>query len=296
MAVALELVHEKTENDNGVESTIKIFKKNNMVVGKGEYIKDTKTCNCDVSIFLSDIMDYAQFIDIHSATVIYINDFVCFECKGYGKKLLFEVLEFIRSEKGPDTMVTLLAASKERVVDEKKIAGDDNSLISYYSRLGFIRIRKVPGAMYGNIEAIMRNCSPDKFKAVRERSRSPEAKAAAAATAAAATAAAPMPTRPAPEAVFSDGSVAPLDSDFDSSSDGSVSVNHNPVSKVQADTRHVSSTSVDRRVGGKINHTNKKYTIKTRKNKNKKSKKRWSLKYKKSINCKRHRKFSQHRS
>lgn len=47
--------------------------------------------------------------------------------------------------------------------------------------------------------------------------------------------------------------------------------------------------------GGGINQTNKKYTIKTRKNKNKKSKtkKGWSLKYKKSINCKRPRGFSQ---
>lgn len=43
--------------------------------------------------------------------------------------------------------------------------------------------------------------------------------------------------------------------------------------------------------GGKKNHTNRKYTMKTRKNK--KSKKRWSLKYKKSINCKRPRGFSQ---
>ena len=49
--------------------------------------------------------------------------------------------------------------------------------------------------------------------------------------------------------------------------------------------------------GGGINQTNKKYTIKTRKiknkNKNKKSKKRWSLKYKRSIDCKRPRGFSQ---
>jgi hypothetical protein len=47
--------------------------------------------------------------------------------------------------------------------------------------------------------------------------------------------------------------------------------------------------------GGKKNHTNRKYIMKTRKNKskNKKSKKRWSLKYKKSINCKRPRGFSQ---
>jgi hypothetical protein len=43
--------------------------------------------------------------------------------------------------------------------------------------------------------------------------------------------------------------------------------------------------------GGKKNHTNKKYTMKMRKNK--KSKKRWSLKYKKSINCNRPRGFSQ---
>jgi hypothetical protein len=43
--------------------------------------------------------------------------------------------------------------------------------------------------------------------------------------------------------------------------------------------------------GGKKNYTNRKYTMKTRKNK--KSKKRWSLKYKKSINCKRPRGFSQ---
>lgn len=50
--------------------------------------------------------------------------------------------------------------------------------------------------------------------------------------------------------------------------------------------------------GGKKNHTNRKYIMKTRKNKskNKKSKKRvgWSLKYKRSINCKRPRGFSQH--
>ena len=49
--------------------------------------------------------------------------------------------------------------------------------------------------------------------------------------------------------------------------------------------------------GGGINQTNKKYTIKTRKiknkTKNKKSKKRWSLKYKRSIDCKRPRGFSQ---
>ena len=43
--------------------------------------------------------------------------------------------------------------------------------------------------------------------------------------------------------------------------------------------------------GGKKNHTNRKYTMKSRKNK--KSKKKWSLKYKKSINCKRPRGFSQ---
>jgi hypothetical protein len=43
--------------------------------------------------------------------------------------------------------------------------------------------------------------------------------------------------------------------------------------------------------GGKKNYINRKYTMKTRKNK--KSKNRWSLKYKKSINCKRPRGFSQ---
>ncbi len=43
--------------------------------------------------------------------------------------------------------------------------------------------------------------------------------------------------------------------------------------------------------GGKKNHTNRKYTMKT--TKNKKSRKRWSLKYKKSINCKRPHGFSQ---
>ena len=54
----------------------------------------------------------------------------------------------------------------------------------------------------------------------------------------------------------------------------------------------VPSTSVEpNRFGGKKNHTNRKYTMKSRKNK--KSKKRWSLKYKKSINCKRPRGFSQ---
>lgn len=44
--------------------------------------------------------------------------------------------------------------------------------------------------------------------------------------------------------------------------------------------------------GGKKNHTNRKYTMKT-KSKNKKSKNKWSLKYKRSINCKRPRGFSQ---
>lgn len=54
----------------------------------------------------------------------------------------------------------------------------------------------------------------------------------------------------------------------------------------------VPSTSVEpKRFGGKKNHTNRKYTMKTRKNK--KSKKKWSLKYKRSINCKRPRGFSQ---
>ena len=51
--------------------------------------------------------------------------------------------------------------------------------------------------------------------------------------------------------------------------------------------------------GGKKNQTNKKYTMKTRKiknknkNKNLKTKKVWSLKYKRSIDCKRPRGFSQ---
>jgi hypothetical protein len=45
--------------------------------------------------------------------------------------------------------------------------------------------------------------------------------------------------------------------------------------------------------GGKKNHINKKYRKYTLKIKNKKSRKRWSLKYKKSINCKRPRGFSQ---
>ena len=51
--------------------------------------------------------------------------------------------------------------------------------------------------------------------------------------------------------------------------------------------------------GGGINHVNKKYTMKTRKiknknkNKNLKTKKGWSLKYKRSIDCKRPRGFSQ---
>jgi hypothetical protein len=45
--------------------------------------------------------------------------------------------------------------------------------------------------------------------------------------------------------------------------------------------------------GGKKNHINKKYRKYTLKTKNKKSRKRWSLKYKKSINCKQPRGFSQ---
>lgn len=51
--------------------------------------------------------------------------------------------------------------------------------------------------------------------------------------------------------------------------------------------------------GGGINHVNRKYTMKTRKiknknkNKNLKTKKGWSLKYKRSIDCKRPRGFSQ---
>lgn len=58
---------------------------------------------------------------------------------------------------------------------------------------------------------------------------------------------------------------------------------------------HDSDSDSDSGGGKKKSYTNIKYTMKTRKNtnKNKKLKKHWSLKYKKSINCKRPRGFSQ---
>ena len=277
------LALEKTENDNGVQSTIKIFRKGKMVVGEGEYIKDGKMCNCEVSILLGDLGYSAYITRDFDDEVIYITDFMCSESKkGYGKTLLFEVLEYIRREKGPNTIVTLVAVSKERIVDGENILQDTKRLMAYYTRLGFTRIPEVSGAMYGNIEAIMKMCSPDKFKSLRARSRSPEPEETKEEQTAA-------PTRPAATAAdFSDGSIAPLGSEFDSTSVGS------SVGSVYAHSNSVSSTSVERPPkGGKKNHTNRKYRIKTIKNKNKKSKKRWSFKYKKSINCKRPRGFSQ---
>jgi hypothetical protein len=65
----------------------------------------------------------------------------------------------------------------------------------------------------------------------------------------------------------------------------------NPTKYTDPPRRLLVPTFPDSDGGGKKNYTNRKYTMKTRKNK--KSKKRWSLKYKKSINCKRPRGFSQ---
>jgi hypothetical protein len=111
--------------------------------------------------------------------------------------------------------------------------------------------------MEGEINKIMKACWPEKYTE-------------------------PIHT-PAPTAVFSSVSTSYCPSPSPSQSQSSYSGSSIPGS---------GSTSVEpRRSGGKKNHTNKKYTMKTRKNK--KSKKRWSLKYKKSINCKRPRGFSQ---
>jgi len=113
--------------------------------------------------------------------------------------------------------------------------------------------------MEGEINKIMKACWPEKYTE-------------------------PIHT-PAPPAVFSSSTPSYYPSPSQSQSQSSYSGSYKPGS--------VHSTSVEPpdRSGGKKNNTNRKYTMKTRKNK--KSKKRWSLKYKKSINCKRPRGFSQ---
>lgn len=246
----------------------------------GNYIEgDIK---CSIRIRLYDFENYGKVL-IHEDNVVYIDDFECRnqlkgqkgQGQGRGKKLLFTVLNYIRDIKGPTTCVTLLASSKIWA------NGSDEALMRYYSQLGFQEIDMVPGLMYANIETVMRSCSPAEFQ--------PAAVAAAAVATTAAAAAAPSTrVQPAGEAQFSSSEEPDYYPYSVSSSQSSQSSRSSDDS-----SRGVRDTSVppSKRLGGKKNHTNRKYTMKTRKNK--KSKKGWSLKYKKSINCKRPRGFSQ---
>jgi hypothetical protein len=241
---------------------------------------------CSIRILLYDFENYGQqFIFDPFDNVVYIDDFECKDPsngkgRGRGRKLLFTVLNYIRSIKGKKTYVTLTASSKSWVP-----GGNDADLIKYYNRLGFRELEPmIEGLMYANIETVMQRCSPEEFQSLPEPSPKP-------ATAATAAAAAAVPL--AREAYFSSVSSEP-NLFFPSSASSSRS-------SESSQPRSIRSTSVERPLkrsdfdeeegGGKKNHTNRKYTMKTRKNK--KSKKRWSLKYKKSINCKRPRGFSQ---
>jgi hypothetical protein len=246
---------------------------------------------CSIKILLYDFENYGQLF-IPDDNVVYIDDFECkppLKGRGRGRKLLFTVLNYIRSIKGKKTYVTLTAASKAWVP-----GGNDADLIKYYNRLGFRELEPmIGGLMYANIETVMQRCSPEEFKLLPE--PSPEA----AATAAVAATAPLARVQPAEEAYFSSVSSAPYfispsaaaSASSSQSSESSQSLSIRPTSvSVEPPLKRFDSNEEG---GGKKNHTNKKYTMKTRKNKNKKSKKRWSLKYKKSINCKRPRGFSQ---
>ena len=243
----------------------------------GKYKDD----ECSIKILLYDFENYGQFIFYPFDNVVYIHDFECRDQsnrkgtgRGRGRKLLFTVLNRIREIKGKNTSVTLTASSKNWAS-----GGNDAELIKYYNRLGFREIdQTLPGLMSANIETVMRNCSPEEFQPLPEPSPNP---------ATAAAAAAPLEreiVQPAAEAYFSSSEESNFFPYSPSQSESQSSESFQPGS--------VPSTSVEpNRFGGKKNHTNRKYTMKTRKNK--KSKKRWSLKYKKSINCKRPRGFSQ---
>ena len=248
-----------------------------MLVG----IYNDDVVECSIRILLYDFMKYGQFIHEDFDNVVYIDDFECkdqLKGRGRGRKLLFTVLNHIRTTRGKKTYVTLTVSSKSWVPD-----GNDEALMRYYNQLGFQELEKmIQGLMYANIETVMKKCSPREFQPLPE----PSPEAAAAAVAAAAPLARVQPR----EVHFSSSEEYPI---------SSVSSSHSLQSSRSSDSRasRVRDTSVppsnrsDVEGGGKKNHTNKKYTMKTRKNK--KSKKRWSLKYKKSINCKRPRGFSQ---
>jgi len=263
-----EVVFRSSENTKDVTSQTSITVDGQHLVGIYEENSNDDSGSCYISIRLNDVQRYGELFIFDSYDhIVYINDFVCkgVIVKGKGKKLLFDVLSYIRSIKGKKTYVTLLAASKERVVNGVLKRSNDEKLMTYYKRLGFQKIDEIDGLMYGNIETIMMACSPENFKSLPD----PDPPMRLAAAAAAAASAAPVDRKEPDPAYFSDSTVAPLDSEFEYDSD----------------------TSHD---GGK----NRKYKTKTRKyrtktRKNKKSKKRWSLKYKKSINCKRPRGFSQ---
>jgi len=293
-----QIVVRKSENTKELTYEITITINGERLKGEYEEYSDDHRGSCSIKITLNDFENYGQmFIFDAFDHIVYIDDFTCSgTIKGKGKKLLFEVLNYVRSIKGKKTYVTLLAASKERVVDGKKLPSNDQKLMAYYTTLGFRdRVDEVPGLMYGNIETVMFACSPEDYQSLPE--PSPEAATTAATTAATATTTATTARvqPPAAEAYFSSVSNEP---NLFFTSSASASSSRSPESSDPSS--RLRSTSVDppegaADTGGKKNHTHKKYTMKTRKNKNKnkKSKKRWSLKYKKSINCKRPRGFSQ---
>lgn len=197
---------------------------------------------------------------------VYILNFECkgktVKGKGKGKKLLFDVLNYIRNQKGPKTYVTLISASKEREGRERKDS-DYDELNRYYMSLGFTMLEKSKeypafenvGFMYGNIETIMSKCSPEEFKKL------PVLPAAAALSSAAAAAARPMESKSHKEVYFSDSDGVPVSEGDDDDVYG---------------------------YGGGSKHSRK--NTRKNKSKNKKSRKRRSLKY---INNKRPRGFSQ---
>jgi hypothetical protein len=290
-----QIVVRKSENTKELTYEITITINGERLKGEYEEYSDDHRGSCSIKITLNDFENYGQmFIFDAFDHIVYIDDFTCSgTIKGKGKKLLFEVLNYVRSIKGKKTYVTLLAASKERVVDGKKLPSNDQKLMAYYTTLGFRdRVDEVPGLMYGNIETVMFACSPEDYQSLPEPSPAAATRAEAATTAATtAIAAAARVQPPAAEAYFSSVSNEP---NLFFTSSASASSSRSPESSDPSS--RLRSTSVDppegaADTGGKKNHTHKKYTMKTRKNK--KSKKRWSLKYKKSINCKRPRGFSQ---
>ena len=261
-----EIVFNRHENTKDVNSHTTITIDGEHLVGRYEEYNDNDKGSCYISIILNDFEEYGRlFISYSFDHVVYINDFVCrgVIVKGKGKKLLFDVLNYIRDIKGKNTYVTLLAASKEREVNGKKMNTNDEKLMAYYRRLGF-QNGELDGLMYGKIETIMLQCSPENFKSLPD--LPPESRRLVATVAAGQPDLSERHQEQEP-AYFSDSSVVPLGSEFDSeSSDGASE-------------------------GGK--GKTKKNKTKKNKSKNKKSRKRWSLKYKKSINCKRPRGFSQ---